>query len=95
MRVDAIGWEADEHGEKHLRILEFKASKTARLTKNQRDGYPLLAEYGGTVVGRKKKDMPYGFSYVIPPGTPIDVIRMDEGGNWYVSERFRQSRHDG
>ena len=88
VRVDAMGFEVDENGNRKLKILEFKASKTAPLTKNQKTGFPLLAERGGTVVGRKKPRIPYKNGYVVQPGTQIEVIRIDEGGKRYVSDRF-------
>ena len=47
IRVDAIGYDS----EGKIVIQEFKSSKTARLTKNQKDGFPELKNSGGTVVG--------------------------------------------
>lgn len=88
IRVDAIGFEKTVNGKYILKILEFKSSRTAQLTKNQRDGFPMLPKNGGVVVRGKRNDVFFKSGYVIPPGTKIEVIRIDEGGNWYVSDRF-------
>jgi len=89
-RADAIGYELTEDGEKRLKILEFKSSKKARLTKNQKKAFELLKSKNGIVVGRNKKGMLYSRGFVIPAGTQIEVIKLDEGGEWYVSDRYGQ-----
>ena len=88
IRADAIGLEKTSDGEDRLKILEFKSSKTAPLTKNQKVGFPALTEKGGVVVRNKTHGVLFPDGYIIPPGTVIEVIRVDEGGNWYVSDRF-------
>ena len=61
-------------------IIEVKASKNAPLTNNQKALYPLIAKYGGRVVGIK-----YG-SYDIPPQDVyitrdgVTVLLFSKGG---------------
>ena len=86
VRVDAIGYIRNEDGTYSLQILEFKSTKTARMTKNQRKAFPKIAKEGGVVVGKGKGIFTEG--RVIPPGTVVTIIRGTEGGNWYVSDRF-------
>ena len=70
VRVDAIGIDKKT---KEIVIKEFKSSKTAPLTKNQRDGFPELKSGGGVVVGKGKGIFKGGFK--IPKGTTVEVIR--------------------
>ena len=68
IKVDAIGYDS----EGQLIIQEFKSSKTARLTKNQKKGFPELRSSGGTVVGRGKGKFKGG---TVIPATNVKVIR--------------------
>ncbi len=86
VRVDAIGRVKNENGDYVIKIVEFKSSKTARLTKNQKKAFPAIVESGGVIVGIGKDGFEGGT--IIPPGTTIEVVRGTEGGNWYVSDRF-------
>lgn len=52
--------------------VEAKGSATARLTPNQRRGFPEIAETGGTIVGAGKPDFPGGTR--IPP-TRFKIVR--------------------
>ena len=88
VRVDAIGQIKNDDGSYTVVIAEFKSSKTARLTRNQRTVFPEIAKNGGVVVGKGKEGFRGG--KVIPPGTIIQVVRELEGGGWYVSDRFGQ-----
>ncbi|MEI5639963.1 MULTISPECIES: RHS repeat-associated core domain-containing protein [unclassified Pseudoalteromonas] len=58
----------------NVKCTECKASPTAPLTKNQKAGFPEIAESGGTVVGKGKPGFPGGTK--IPP-TKVDIIRKD------------------
>jgi hypothetical protein len=69
VRLDAIG--SDDAG--NMKLTDFKSSDTAGFTPNQRTGYPLLAKYGGVVVGNSGGES-YPAGTVIPP-TKVDVIR--------------------
>lgn len=71
MRVDAIG--IDKNTDKIL-IQEYKSSKTAPLTKNQKVGFEELSEGGGVVVGKGKGIFKGGTQ--IPP-TKVEVVRSD------------------
>ena len=54
------------------RLIEAKASKTARLTKNQKKAFPEIAQGGAVVVGKGKPGYPRGT--VIPPQR-VRIIR--------------------
>ncbi len=69
IRLDGIGRSSDGK----LKIVEYKSSPTAPLTKNQKKGFPELEEFGGTVVGKGKE--PFIGGTVIEPGTKVEVIR--------------------
>ena len=69
-RTDAIGHDSATGD---LILQEYKSSATARLTKNQEDGFEQLFENGGHVVGKGKGDFAGGF--LIPVGTRVQVIR--------------------
>ncbi|MBF0819118.1 RHS repeat-associated core domain-containing protein [Streptococcus acidominimus] len=71
IRVDAIGHSTDDS----IKIVEYKSSPTAPLTKNQKKGFPELQDYGGTVVGSGKE--PFVGGTVIEPGTRVEIIRPD------------------
>jgi hypothetical protein len=69
VRVDAVGRDP-MIGD--ILLSEMKASKTARLSRNQKIVYPELEKYGGYVVGEGKP--PYIRGTKIPP-TRVDIIR--------------------
>jgi hypothetical protein len=50
IRADGLGTNPDTL---MIDLLEAKGSATAPLTKNQTSGFPLLEQYGGTIVGAK------------------------------------------
>jgi RHS repeat-associated protein len=56
-----------------LRIRDAKSSDTAPLTDRQAEGYPLLEQYGGTVIG-KKGGQEYPRGTTIPP-TKVEIVR--------------------
>ncbi|MFA0814299.1 MAG: hypothetical protein ACC608_00755 [Anaerofustis sp.] len=68
-RVDAMG--IDKQG--NIRIVEFKSSATAPLTKNQKIAFPEIYNSGGVVVGKGKGMFTEG--YKIPAGIKIEIIR--------------------
>lgn len=68
-RVDAIGRDSDGN----ILIEEYKSSDTARLTKNQKDGFPQIEKSGGVIVGNGKGEFTGGV--IIPPGTKIKIVR--------------------
>ena len=68
-RVDAIG--LDVKG--NVIIHEFKSSKTAPLTKNQKVAFPEILHSGGSVVGKGKGV--FGNNYQIPAGVKVKIIR--------------------
>ena len=72
-RIDVIGHH-DETGE--LILQEYKSSKTARLTENQKYGFEDLRLYGGEVVGKGKGKFTKGFE--ILPGTRVKEVRPIE-----------------
>ncbi|MBF0819878.1 pyocin, partial [Streptococcus acidominimus] len=45
----------DGHTDDSIKIVDYKSSPTAPLTKNQKKGFPELQDYGGTVVGSGKE----------------------------------------
>jgi Tfp pilus assembly protein PilX len=55
-------------------LLEAKASELAPLTKNQKLGFPLLQQYGGTIVGAKG-GVNYPAGTLINQGTTVQVFR--------------------
>lgn len=65
VRVDFLGLEGGD-----LRISDAKASATAPFTARQTTGYPLIEQFGGTVVGTKG-------GAAFPAGTPIPPTRID------------------
>ncbi len=56
----------------NINLTEAKSSSTAPLTKNQKEGYPLIEKNGGTIVGQGKPGYEGGTK--IGP-TKVDVIR--------------------
>ena len=70
LRLDAIGRTIKEN---KLILQEYKSSNRARLTSNQKKGFPQILEKGGTVVGKGKGIYSRGFR--IPAGTQIEIIR--------------------
>ncbi|HEU4495725.1 MAG TPA: hypothetical protein VFR70_01615, partial [Flavobacterium sp.] len=56
-------------------LTEAKSSKTAPLTKNQKEGFPLIERNGGTVRGKGKPGYPGGTK--IPP-TKVNIVRPGE-----------------
>jgi filamentous hemagglutinin len=69
--VDVAGKDA---GTSAIRLTEAKSSATAPLTRNQRVGYPEIAQSGGTVVGAGKPGYPGGTR--IPP-TRVNIVRPE------------------
>jgi len=69
VRVDAIG--TDQNGD--IALTDFKSSETAGFTQNQKDGYPLIENYGGEVVGDNGGSF-YPAGTQIPP-TPVSVLK--------------------
>ncbi|MBF0840078.1 hypothetical protein [Streptococcus acidominimus] len=65
----------DGHTDDSIKIVDYKSSPTAPLTKNQKKGFPELQDYGGTVVGSGKE--PFVGGTVIEPGTRVEIIRPD------------------
>ncbi|MCL9807417.1 hypothetical protein NAT51_17955 [Flavobacterium amniphilum] len=57
-----------------IALTEGKSSATARLTKNQKSGFPALEKKGGTVVGNKGTAQGYPAGTKIPP-TKVDIKR--------------------
>ena len=68
--VDAIGY--DRQG--NIVIAEFKSSKTARLTKNQKIVFKSLQNKTGTIRSKNKGKFSYGLS-IDPQKTKIRIIR--------------------
>ena len=64
-------------GTQAISPVEAKSSSTARLSRRQREGIPLLEEHGGTVVGKAGGEK-YPPGTPVPPGTTTPVIRPDE-----------------
>lgn len=60
--------------------IECKSSDTAKLTKNQGEAFPEIAENGATVKSRNKEGLPYGTR--IPP-TNVEVRRPS--GSTYIT----------
>ena len=58
-----------------IELIEAKSSATARLTKNQKKGYPEIENTGGTIVGKGKA--PYVGGTVIKP-TKVKVVRPEK-----------------
>jgi RHS repeat-associated protein len=69
VRLDAIG--TDDAG--NLNLTDFKSSDTAGFSPNQANGYPLLQNNGGQVVGNNGLPF-YPPGTQIPP-TPVNIIR--------------------
>jgi hypothetical protein len=74
VRTDVLA-ELPARGELVMR--DAKASVTAPFTPRQRQGYPLIEKYGGTVVGKKGGDR-YPAGTKIPPGTRLEVVRPED-----------------
>jgi hypothetical protein len=68
VRLDAVGVENGQVG-----YYEWKSSPKARLTLNQKIGYPLIGENGGVVVGNNGNPF-YPPGTVLPP-KPVTIIR--------------------
>lgn len=60
-----------------IKLTDAKASETAPLTSNQKAGYPLLEQNGGTVVGNKGAAQGYPAGTKIPP-TKVDIVRPND-----------------
>jgi RHS repeat-associated protein len=69
VRLDALG--RDEAG--NLRATDFKSSEKAGFTPRQTEGYPLLKDYGGQVVGNNG-GLFYPAGFDIPP-VRVDIVR--------------------
>lgn len=67
-RLDMIGRDADGN----VSCVECKASETAPLTRNQRQGFPEIEESGAVIVGKGKPGFPGGTE--IPP-TRVEISR--------------------
>lgn len=67
VRVDATSVKKGK-----INLTEAKSSSTAPLTKNQKSGFPIIQNSGGTVMGKGKPGIPGGTQ--IPP-TKINVVR--------------------
>lgn len=74
VRADGVG---RERGSGRILPTDAKASDTAGLTPGQKQGYPLIEQYGGTVVG-KKGGTTYPAGTQIPPGTTVEIVRPDD-----------------
>ncbi|WP_443751346.1 hypothetical protein [Asticcacaulis solisilvae] len=74
IRVDGLGTNPDTLA---IDLLEAKGSATAPLTPNQTNGFPLVEQYGGTIVGTKG-GVNYPAGTVIPPKTEVRIIRPDD-----------------
>ena len=70
IRVDAIGIEKETD---RIVIYEYKSSASARLTKNQKQGFPQLYLDGGVIAGKGKGYFHGGLK--IPSGTKVRIIR--------------------
>ena len=70
IRVDAIGLEKETD---RIVIYEYKSSASARLTKNQKQGFPQLYLDGGAIAGKGKGYFHGGLK--IPSGTKVRIIR--------------------
>ncbi len=67
VRLDAVSTKDGK-----ISLTEAKSSETAPLTPNQTNGFPLLEQNGGTVVGQGKPG--YEGGTIIPP-TKVDIVR--------------------
>ncbi|MDH1558792.1 S-type pyocin domain-containing protein [Pseudomonas chengduensis] len=67
-RLDMIGRDADGN----VSCVECKASETAPLTRNQRQGFPEIEQSGAVIVGKGKPGFPGGTE--IPP-TRVEISR--------------------
>ena len=77
IRADAIG--INERGE--LLIQEYKSSLTAPFTKNQKEGFPNLINYGGVVKGKGKGIFQEGFP-IDPEKLTLEVVRPNGIVDW-------------
>jgi hypothetical protein len=68
-RVDFAGRDR-QTGE--VKLTEAKSSEGARLTRNQKAGYPEMEQRGGVVTGKGKPGFP-GVAHI--PPTRVDVVR--------------------
>jgi RHS repeat-associated protein len=66
-----------ERGTEAISPVEAKSSSTARLTRRQSEGIPLVEQHGGTVVGKAGGEK-YPPGTPVPPGTTTPVIRPDD-----------------
>ena len=74
-RLDAIGM--NDKGE--ILIQEYKSSATASFTKNQKEGFPNLINYGGIVKGKGKgKGIFKGGFTIDPKSTTVEVVRSGQ-----------------
>ena len=62
-------------------IQEYKSSATASFTKNQKEGFPNLINYGGIVKGKGKGIFKGGFT-IDPKSTTVEVVRPGQIVNW-------------
>jgi hypothetical protein len=67
-RLDMIG----RNSEGNIVCVECKASETAPLTRNQKQGFPEIEENGAVIVGKGKPSFPGGTE--IPP-TRVEILR--------------------
>lgn len=74
IRADGLGTNRDTL---MIDILEAKGSATAPLTQNQKLGFPLLEQYGGTIVGAKG-GASYPAGTAISAGTKVRIIRPSD-----------------
>jgi hypothetical protein len=62
-----------------INLVESKSTSTASLTRNQKRGFPLIEEFGGTVVG-KAGGTKFPTGTIIPP-TKVNVFRPKDWAN--------------
>jgi hypothetical protein len=71
IRIDGLGTNPESQA---IELLEAKGSETARLTIRQTEGFPLIKQYGGAIVGGKG-GVTFPAGTPIPPGTTPQIIR--------------------